>query len=576
MPTPRRRGSRTRCADLGVRPGDRVAVHVEKSPSFLLVYLACLRAGAALVPVNPAATDAEVAHVVADARPALLLHDPARPPPTGPVARTLDAAGDGAFAELAREHDELLRGRPPSGRRPRRGPVHQRHHGHAEGRDAHASQPRVERRHADDAWGFRADDVLLHALPVFHTHGLFVATHCVLTSGSRMVFLPRFDVDAVLAALPRCTVFMGVPTYYTRLLASPALDAATTRRVRLFTCGSAPLLEGTHAAFRERTGHAILERYGMTETSMITSNPLDGPRRPGTVGPPLPGVEVRVTDDGGEAVPTGTVGGVEVRGPNVFDGYWGQPRRPPALFTVDGFLRTGDLGCVEDDGYLRLVGRSKDLIITGGLNVYPIEVEAVLDALPGVQESAVVGVPDADLGERVVAVVAAEPGAVVDDDELRRAARRRLAGYKVPKAVHRVESLPRNAMGKVQKAQLARDVRDPTLAGSADVDPVRVSEAPPFAEGPVWCPGAGSAGGTLVCTSVSAGALYRVDPATRHVRADRRRRRWRERRRAGRRRRLRRHPERRPRLRRDRPLRRSALDHAPHRPGCSGSRPTAR
>jgi len=439
---------------LGVRPGDRVAVHVEKSPSFLLVYLACLRVGAALLPVNPAATDAEVAHVVADARPALLLHDPARPPPTGPVARTLDAAGDGAFAELAREHDGSFEDVPRAADDLAAVLYTSGTTGTPKGAMLTHRNLASNAATLTKAWGFRADDVLLHALPVFHTHGLFVATHCVLTSGSRMVFLPRFDVDAVLAALPRCTVFMGVPTYYTRLLASPGLDAATTRRVRLCTSGSAPLLEATHASFRARTGHAILERYGMTETSMITSNPLDGPRRPGTVGPPLPGVEVRVTDDGGDGVPTGTVGGVEVRGPNVFDGYWGQPRRPPTLFTVDGFLRTGDLGCVEDDGYLRLVGRSKDLIITGGLNVYPIEVEAVLDALPGVQESAVVGVPDADLGERVVAVVTAEPGAVVDDDELRRAARRRLAGYKVPKALHRVDSLPRNAMGKVQKAQL--------------------------------------------------------------------------------------------------------------------------
>ena len=439
---------------LGVAPGDRVAVVVEKSPAFLLLYVACLRAGAALLPVNPAATDAEVGHVVADARPALLVHDPRHPPPPGAVARTMDAAGRGTFAAVADGQPERFADVPQ----------------HADGLAAllytsgTTGTPKgVRLTHRNlasnaaalaDAWGFGADDVLLHALPVFHTHGLFVATHCVLASGSRMVFLPRFDVDAVLAALPGCTVFMGVPTYYTRLLASPALDAAATRPVRLFTSGSAPLLEATYDAFLERTGHTILERYGMTEASMITSNPLDGERRAGTVGPPLPGVDVRVTDEAGRTVPTGAVGGVEVRGPNVFDGYWGEPRRPATLFTPDGYLRTGDLGFLEDDGYLRLAGRSKDLIITGGFNVYPMEVEAVLDALPGVQESAVVGVPDADLGERVVAVITAEPGAVVDDAAVRAAARRRLAGYKVPKTVHRVDALPRNAMGKVQKAQL--------------------------------------------------------------------------------------------------------------------------
>ncbi|HEV2309979.1 MAG TPA: AMP-binding protein, partial [Acidimicrobiia bacterium] len=427
---------------LGVTPGERVALQVEKSPWFLLAYLGCLRAGAALLPINPAATDAEVAHVVADARPALLVHDPSRTPPAGPEARTMDAAGRGGFADIVDEQDDAfddVRQQPDD-----LAAVLYTSGTTGSPKGVMLSQRNLASNAATlaDAWGFRADDVLLHALPVFHTHGLFVATHCVLASGSQLVFLPRFDADAVLAALPRCTAFMGVPTYYTRLLATPSLDAEVTRSVRLFTCGSAPLLEGTHRAFRERTGQAILERYGMTETSMLTSNPLDGPRRPGTVGPPLPGVEVRMTDENGEAVAPGTVGEVEVRGPNVFDGYWGQPRRPAPLFTSDGFLRTGDLGCVEADGYLRLVGRSKDLIITGGLNVYPIEVEAVLDALPGVEESAVVGVPDADLGERVIAVVTAEPGAVLDGEELRRAARSRLAGYKVPKSLHPVDALP--------------------------------------------------------------------------------------------------------------------------------------
>jgi len=441
-------------ADLGVTPGDRVAVQVDKSPAFLLVYRACLRAGAALVPINPAATDPEVAHVVGDARPAVLVHDPARRPPPGPVALTMDAAGRGSLADHAADQADAFDDVAPH-------PEDLAAVLYTSGTTGAPKGVMLSQRNLAsngatlaDAWGFGPDDVLLHALPVFHTHGLFVATHCVLASGARMVFLPRFDVAAVLAALPRCTVFMGVPTYYTRLLAADALDRAATRHVRLFTCGSAPLLEGTHRAFRERTGHAILERYGMTETSMITSNPLVGERRPGTVGRPLPGVEVRVTDDTGTVVTAGAVGEVAVRGPNVFDGYWGQPPRPSSLFSADGFFRTGDLGRVDADGYLHLVGRSKDLIISGGENVYPIEVEAVLDALPGVQESAVVGVPDDDLGERVVAVLVAEPGAVLDRDDVRGAARRRLAGPKVPKAVHLVDALPRNAMGKVNKAQL--------------------------------------------------------------------------------------------------------------------------
>ena len=305
-------------------------------------------------------------------------------------------------------------------------------------------------------WGFTGDDVLLHALPIFHTHGLFVATNCALIVGAPMVFLAKFEPDAVLRALPRCTVMMGVPTFYTRLLAEPRFDATVCRSMRVFISGSAPLLASVHDEVRARVGHAILERYGMTETTMLTSNPLDGERRAGTVGVPLPGVDVRVAGDEGRRLPTGEVGDIEVRGPNVFAGYWRRPDLAATEFAADGFFRTGDVGRFDDDGYLHIVGRSKDLIITGGLNVYPVEVEAVLDDLPGVLETAVIGVPDADFGEAVVAVVVPQPGASLDPVALRSAAREHLAGFKVPKQVHVVEALPRNAMGKVEKAALRR------------------------------------------------------------------------------------------------------------------------
>ncbi len=440
---------------LGVRPGDRVAVQAEKSPAVLLLYLACVRAGAVLLPMNPAYTDDEVAYLVADAEPRLLVQDPRRAPRTDVAeVATLDGDGNGSLVELAAEQpadhdvvatapDDLAAILYTSGTtgKPKGAMLTQRNL---------ASNALALHR----IWGFRPDDVVLHALPVFHTHGLFVATNCALANGTGMIFLPRFDPAAVLEHLPRATVFMGVPTFYTRLLAEPGLDADHCRNVRLFVSGSAPLLAATHDEFRMRTGHRILERYGMTETSMITSNPLDGDRRPGTVGFPLPEVDVRVTAPDGAEVAAGEVGDIEVRGPNVFAGYWKRPERSAAEMTPDGFFRTGDVGMVDPDGYLHLVGRSKDLIISGGLNVYPKEIEAVLDDLDGVVESAVIGVPDADFGESVVAVVVAAPGVELDPAEVRRQARARLAAFKVPKRVVVVADLPRNAMGKVEKAKL--------------------------------------------------------------------------------------------------------------------------
>jgi malonyl-CoA/methylmalonyl-CoA synthetase len=308
-----------------------------------------------------------------------------------------------------------------------------------------------------DAWGFTESDTVLHVLPLHHTHGLFVALHCALASGSAVVLSERFEPADAVALMPSCTVMMGVPTHYVRLLAEPSFDAVSTASLRLMTSGSAPLTPATHAAVRERTGHVVLERYGMTETSILTSNPLVGERRPGTVGQALPGVGVRVVDDGDAPVAVDVVGAVQVRGPNVFAGYWRRPELRASDLTADGWFRTGDVGSLSADGYLTIVGRSKDLVISGGLNVYPKEVEAVLDDLPQVRESAVVGVPDADLGESVVAVVVAADGVGADElsvDAVRAACRSRLATYKLPRRVVVVDDLPRNAMGKVEKARL--------------------------------------------------------------------------------------------------------------------------
>ena len=309
-----------------------------------------------------------------------------------------------------------------------------------------------------DAWAFTGDDVLLHVLPLFHTHGLFVATHCVLASGASMLLLPRFDLDEVLDGLTTSTVLMGVPTHYARLLDDQRFDRALADRQRLFVSGSAPMTVGLHRQFTARTGQVVLERYGMTETSMLASNPLSGTRKAGTVGQPLPGVDIRAVDHAESAVAVGEVGDVQVKGPNVFSGYWRRPELRDTEFTLDGWFRTGDLGRWDDDGYLELVGRSKDLVISGGMNVHPKEVETVLDSLDGVVESAVVGLPDADLGEVVVAVVVASAEAELDVSALLSSARQRLAGFKLPKRIVVVDALPRNAMGKVEKARLRADL----------------------------------------------------------------------------------------------------------------------
>lgn len=439
----------------GVAPGDRVAAKMDKSPLSLLLYLACVRMGAVLLPMNPSYTRNETEYLLEDATPALVVCDLSALDTLaggyGGVVMTSEGPGSlGALAEDASAHFAEVPGDGHS-------PVILLYTSGTTGRPKGAllSQANLcsNAEALCAAWGFRSDDVLVHSLPMFHIHGLLVATNCVLASGASMIYLPRFEVAPVIEALGRASVFMGVPTYYTRLLASEALDRARCASMRLFVSGSAPLLASTHVEFRARTGHEILERYGMTETSMITSNPLSGERRPGTVGAPLPGVEVRISSADGQ-LDAGAVGGVEVRGPNVFAGYWRRPELAEATFTADGFFRTGDLGRLSADGYLELVGRDKDLVISGGLNVYPKEVEDVLDAIEGVEESAVIGVPAADLGEAVVAVVVARPGALLDEARVREQLRTSLAGYKVPKAVVFVVSLPRNTMGKVEKAVL--------------------------------------------------------------------------------------------------------------------------
>ena len=447
----------------GLKKGDRVAVQVEKSPRALFLYLACLRAGLVYLPLNPAYPEPELDFFLGDAKPGLLVCRPESQSRLETLAfrhgvgavLNLDRAGEGTLSEAAEifaplegsvactpgDPAALLYTSGTTGR-PKGALLSHRNL---------ASNAEVLQR----AWDFRASDVLLHALPLFHTHGLFVACHCVLQSGASMLLLPKFDADEVLHGLPRASVFMGVPTFYVRLLQHPGLDASGCRNARLFVSGSAPLLPQTFEAFRERTGHTILERYGMTESGMVTSNPLAGTRKVGTVGPPLSGVTLRVVDGSGSALPPGATGAVEFKGPNVFRSYWRMTDRKDQDFTADGYFRSGDLGVLDSDDYLTLVGREKDLIISGGLNVYPKEVESALDRIEGVAESAVIGMPDEDLGERVSAVLVPEtqsdppdPAAILTN------LKALLAGYKVPKELRFVDELPRNAMGKVQKNRL--------------------------------------------------------------------------------------------------------------------------
>lgn len=447
----------------GIAPGDRVAVQAEKSPQAVFLYLACLRAGAIYLPLNPAYTGEETDYFLDDAQPKVMICAPDHSAEVANLCRrrldppqlfTLGPAGEGNLIEKSRALSTAFPTAAVSGNdlaallyssgttgKPKGAMLT---HGNLASNSATLVQ----------AWGFTREDVLLHALPIFHVHGLFVALHCALMSRARMIFLPHFDASQVCALLPRATVFMGVPTYYTRLLMPGKIDQEVCRGMRLFTSGSAPLLPATFEEFRERTGHTILERDGLTETLMNTSNPLEGPRLPGSVGPPLPGIEVRIAGPNDQPLAAEAVGDIQVRGPNVFAGYWRRPEVSSACFTPDGFFRTGDLGRVDALGYVFIVGRSKDLIISGGYNVYPKEVEDCIDRLEGVQESAVVGMPHPDFGEAVMAIIVPRPGATVEAEKIKPGLRGSLANYKLPKLVVLAKELPRNTMGKVQKNRL--------------------------------------------------------------------------------------------------------------------------
>lgn len=448
---------------LGVAPGDRVAVQAAKEVEVLELYVGTVLAGAVFLPLNTAYTGEEVRYFLSDATPHVFVCDPRRLEDLSAIAEgcdvahvlTLGAAGtvlDEAslvtardretpgFDAVARDAEDLAAILYTSGTTGRSKGAMLTH-------KALASNSEVLREY----WRFTRDDVLIHALPIFHTHGLFVATNVTLMAGAQAVFMRGFDVDKILKVMPGATALMGVPTFYTRLLKDPRLGEAS-QNMRLFVSGSAPLLAETHDRWRAATGHAILERYGMTETNMNTSNPYDGARRAGTVGFPLPGVELKVCDpESGATLPTGEIGVIEVRGDNVFAGYWQMPEKTAEELRADGWFITGDLGFVDQDGYVTIVGRGKDLIISGGFNVYPKEVEGVIDDLPGVLESAVIAVPHEDFGEAVVAVVVPQEGATVDGDLVRAGVEGKLAKFKQPKQVIVVDALPRNTMGKVQK-----------------------------------------------------------------------------------------------------------------------------
>ncbi len=449
---------------LGVAPGDRVAAQVEKSVEAIILYLATVRAGAVFLPLNTGYTPAEIDYFIGDATPAVLVCDPAKADAlaegagrAGARIVTLDGGGQGSltdaaasqpsdFATVARAADDLAALLYTSGTT-----------GRSKGAMLTHGNLVSNTQALREAWRYDASDVLIHALPIFHTHGLFVATNVTLFSGASMIFLPKFDPDRIMDLMDRATVLMGVPTFYVRLLQDDRLDRATTAHMRLFISGSAPLLAETHRDWQARTGHAILERYGMTETNMNASNPYEGDRIAGTVGMPLPGVEIIVTDpETGAELPGGEIGMIEVRGPNVFKGYWQMPEKTAAELRPNGFFITGDLGKFDDRGYLHIVGRGKDLIITGGFNVYPKEIETEIDALPSVVESAVIGLPHRDFGEGVTAVVVPSGPDAISEKDVLAALDGRLARFKQPKRVLFLDELPRNTMGKVQK-NLLRD-----------------------------------------------------------------------------------------------------------------------
>ncbi|NPU65647.1 malonyl-CoA synthase [Bradyrhizobium sp. 83012] len=451
-------------ASIGIGPDHRVACKAEKSVEAVALYLATLRAGAVYLPLNTAYRPAETEYFIRDAQPTLIVCDPkeaaalrAITAKAGGRVETLDSNGEGSLADaaapcpaefstVARAKDDLAAILYTSGTTGRSKGAMLTH-----GNLVSNALTLIEE------WRYTSHDVLIHALPIFHIHGLFVAGNVTFAARARMIFMQKFEAERILTAMARATVLMGVPTFYVRLLQSPNLSPAATAHMRLFVAGSAPLLAETHRAWKERSGHEILERYGMTETGMITSNPYEGPRIPGSVGRPLPGVALRIADpETGAPLGADEVGMIEVKGPNVFAGYWRMPEKTAAEFRADGFFITGDLGKIGADGTVQIVGRGKDLIISGGFNVYPKEIETEIDAIAGVAESAVIGVPHADFGEGVTAAVVRTPGASVDERAILTALAERLAKFKQPKRVIFVDQLPRNTMGKVQK-NLLRD-----------------------------------------------------------------------------------------------------------------------
>ena len=455
----------------GLQPGDRLAAQVEKSAEALALYAACVQAGIVFLPLNTAYTVDELTYFIENSGAKTVVCDARAVADLTPIAQrlgarieTLNADGSGSlydraqgkpkqFATVARNAEDLAAFLYTSGTTGR-------------SKGAMLTQENLLSNAFTLAkyWRFTDTDVLLHALPIFHTHGLFVATNIALVAGGSMIFLPKFEIDRIIGFLPKATSMMGVPTFYTRLLDDPRFTRDLVKHMRLFVSGSAPLLAETHQRFEELTGHRILERYGMTETNMNTSNPYDGERRAGTVGFPLPGVELKITDpETGDGLPQGEVGQIEVRGPNVFKGYWQMPEKTAAELRADGFFITGDLGRVDEDGYVHIVGRNKDLIISGGYNIYPKEIELILDEQPGVLESAVIGVPHKDFGETVLGLIVPAPGASPDLDAIAGAAATSLARFKHPRKLLLVDALPRNTMGKVQK-NLLRDIYRDTFA----------------------------------------------------------------------------------------------------------------
>lgn len=457
----------------GLEPGDRLAVQIDKSPEALALYAACVQSGVIFLPLNTSYTADELAYFIENSGAKMVVCDTKNKNELSPICEnlgavtlTLDADGTGSFTAQAdsmptsfttvdRSGDDLAAFLYTSGTTGR-------------SKGAMLTQDNLLSNAETLAyyWRFSSEDVLLHALPIFHTHGLFVASNVVLSSGASMIFLPKFDADKLIEFMPQATTMMGVPTFYTRLLGDERFTRDLTQHMRLFVSGSAPLLAETHIEFEARTGHRILERYGMTETNMNTSNPYDGERRPGSVGFPLPGVEIKITDpETGETVPDGEVGQIEVRGPNVFKGYWKMPEKTAEELREDGFFITGDLAKIDQDGYVSIVGRNKDLIISGGYNIYPKEIELVLDDQPGVLESAVVGVPHPDFGETVLALLVKENGQMPDVEAIGKSAAESLARFKLPKKMIIIDELPRNTMGKVQKNILRETYKDLFMEG---------------------------------------------------------------------------------------------------------------